>query len=119
METTTSNVLLVVEKLQELSGLPGFPRETKALTARARSVCRIARNLPRSEWLQVSPEYAAILGDAQTDLDWLIQQLVDVLEFFPQPIVIRAIYERCFSPADGRSSASMTQGLPERNGGGS
>lgn len=87
--------------------LPGKPTESKPKAAYAKAVARIVRGLKTDEWVAIDRDYAPILKGYSGDLEWLVAQITDRCEFFPKPIQVREIYETSFTPADGRSSASL------------
>ena len=114
MEDTPENILIIRKYMEGLKGMPGLPEA--AITHRARAIARIVRYRTRQEWIDISPEYAEVLGSCKDDLQWLMDRIIDTFEFFPSMLAIRTIYERHFTPADGKTSGSLTAGLPERGG---
>jgi hypothetical protein len=89
-----AEILAVEEMLALLGWMPKYRPTPKSLRVVATAVAAFVddRRVQHEDLGEVVP------------LEWLIQEITATREFFPQPIVMRRIYETRFTPLDGRSS---------------
>lgn len=115
MEPSKENVDWAVDLLMQFSHKKNFPESDLGLKAEARAFLRIVGDQKEHVYDAYDPDLGPITKRVEPVLgvdtaEWLIEQALDRLEFFPSAIQLRRIYEEKYQPADGRRSGDMNVG---------
>jgi len=107
MQLTPENFEWAVEKIEELSALPGAPTKDVAVRAVAKALLKIVGEQRKVEQ---EDEYGKTVVlreaiDERASGESLIGLLLTMCERFPTPITMRRLYETQLghTPADGKS----------------
>lgn len=101
MQINERNEQWARKHLEELSYLPGSPKSDPQWKGVSRAFLRLVRNRTAEH---------PVLGRVN-DVEWLIAQAGDACDRFPSARQMRAIYEQYFTPADGKTTADLTEAL--------
>lgn len=122
MKQTHEAIARIMERLPEITHLPGAPDDPDKLLGYAKSLLRILRGLPikcfkTQEDVIVSPDYLPYVGELPDgvvdDLDWVLMAISDNCPRFPSPIEVYKLYNKFFIPANAATVEKLQSALED------